>query len=70
MTLENAKVLHKHFMTIGRNIPAEQLEKRYPELKEESAPEVPEEPEEPSEEKEEPAEEKEEVEDDGSDGSA
>jgi hypothetical protein len=30
MTLENAKVLHKHFMDIGRVDAAKQLEERYP----------------------------------------
>lgn len=33
MTLENAKVLHKHFLEIGRNGAAANLEIRYPELK-------------------------------------
>ncbi len=34
MSLENAKVLHKHFLEIGRKDLAEQQEKNYPELKE------------------------------------
>ena len=33
MTLENAKVLHKHFLEIGRNGAAANLEIRFPELK-------------------------------------
>ena len=33
MTLENAKVLHKQFLEIGRKDLAEQQERRYPELK-------------------------------------
>ena len=33
MTLSNAKVLYKHFLEIGRKTEAEQLLKRYPELK-------------------------------------
>ena len=32
MTLENAKVLHKHYLEIGREKHAKQLEERYPEL--------------------------------------
>ena len=34
MSLENAKVLHKHFLEIGRKDLAEQQEENYPELKE------------------------------------
>ena len=33
MSLENAKVLHKHFLEIGRPDLAKQQEKNYPELK-------------------------------------
>ncbi len=33
MTLENSRVLHKHFLEIGRKDWAEQQEKNYPELK-------------------------------------
>ncbi len=33
MSLENAKVLHKHFLELGRKDLAEQQEKNYPELK-------------------------------------
>ena len=33
MTLANAKVLHKHFIEIGRTGAATDLERRYPELK-------------------------------------
>jgi len=32
MSLANAKVLHKHFLEIGRNDWAAQQEKNYPEL--------------------------------------
>ena len=32
MSLENAKVLHKHFLEIGRPDLAKQQEKNYPEL--------------------------------------
>ena len=34
MTLENAKVLHKHFITIGRLDKAKELVDLYPELAE------------------------------------
>ena len=40
MTLENAKVLYKHFLEIGRTDRAENLLIRYPELKEEPKKEV------------------------------
>ena len=33
MSLKNAKVLHEHFLEIGRKDLAEQQEKNYPELK-------------------------------------
>lgn len=33
MSLENSRVLHKHFLDIGRKDLAEQQEKNYPELK-------------------------------------
>jgi len=32
MTLSNAEVLHKHYLEIGREVAAKDLEKRYPEL--------------------------------------
>ena len=32
MTLENARVLHKHYLEIDRGKQAKQLEERYPEL--------------------------------------
>ena len=34
MTIENARVLHKHFLEIGRLDKAKQLVDRYPELAE------------------------------------
>lgn len=34
MTLENAKVLHKHYLDIGKEKHAAQLVERYPELAE------------------------------------
>lgn len=41
MTLANAKVLYAHFLEIGRKAEAEDLERRYPELKKpEPKPEV------------------------------
>ena len=41
MTYINALALHKHFKSIGRDIPAAQLEKRYPALLEKPVPEAP-----------------------------
>ena len=58
MTLENAKVLYKHFKLIGREAEAAQLVGRFPELKEDDAPVL----ETPSESAEEP---KDEVDEDG-----
>ncbi len=33
MTLENARVLHKNLLEAGRTIAAQDIERRYPELK-------------------------------------
>ena len=35
MTLENARVLRKELLKVGRTIAAEDIERRYPELKKE-----------------------------------
>ncbi len=41
MTLENARVLHKNLLEVGRTNAAKDIERRYPELADEPAPAEP-----------------------------